>query len=400
MDILTAKQAVIAAGNRLVAQGLIARTWGNVSMRIDDESCVVTPSGKAYDSLTPDDIVHMKLADCSYTGELKPSAEKAIHAQAYLLRPEVNFVIHTHQLYASILSVTGEAIPVAEQWQGVLGESIPMANYGLPGQKSLTEAVVAAWRNNPSCKAVILKHHGAIVVGTDAEDTFHMADVLEQQCLAHIKQVAKEKLGGSFETLDDIHAKLAKHRGEDTAPELAAYTSVRDGDGFIMTDTTGEETKVSLHTPADEPPTAALHRAIYCTNKNVNAIVHSHKADILRVSQSDERPGGPKKLSRKIGLLPYLDDFAQIAGVNLRHAQMHPGSVRTALGNRSAVLLLGNGALCVGSNLDEARAVEMVVDKNCATCLSANLFPNVGIISKLHCVVMRKVYVLKYSKKK
>ena len=400
MEILKAKQAVIAAGNRLVENGLIARTWGNVSARIDNESCVVTPSGKAYNSLTPEDIVHMKLADCSYEGELKPSAEKSIHAQAYLLRPEVNFVIHTHQLYASILSVTGEAIPVAEQWRDVLGESIPMADYGLPGQKSLTEAVVAAWKANPACKAVILKHHGAIVVGTDADDTFHMADVLEQQCLAHIKQNAEAKLGKQFESLNDIHASLAKSRGEDAKPELAAFTSVRRGEGFVMIAENGEETEVSLMTPADEPPTAALHRAIYCTHKNINAIVHSHKADILRVSQSQERPGGPKNLSSKIGLLPYLDDFAQIAGVNLRTAQMQPASVRAALNKRSAVLLKNNGALCIGSDLDEARAVEMVVEKNCATCLSANLFPNVGIISRLHSIVMRKFYLLKYSKKK
>ena len=57
MDINTAKQQVIDAGNRLVAQGLISRTWGNVSYRIDDKSFVITPSGKPYDTLTPAQIV-------------------------------------------------------------------------------------------------------------------------------------------------------------------------------------------------------------------------------------------------------------------------------------------------------------------------------------------------------
>ena len=49
MDILQAKKEVIAAGLRLVETGLIARTWGNVSCRVDENSFVITPSGKPYE---------------------------------------------------------------------------------------------------------------------------------------------------------------------------------------------------------------------------------------------------------------------------------------------------------------------------------------------------------------
>ena len=52
MDILQAKKEVIAAGLRLVEKGLIARTWGNVSCRVDENSFVITPSGKPYEGLT------------------------------------------------------------------------------------------------------------------------------------------------------------------------------------------------------------------------------------------------------------------------------------------------------------------------------------------------------------
>ena len=53
MDILEAKKIVVEAGKQLVSTGLIARTWGNVSCRIDDKQFVITPSGKAYEGLTP-----------------------------------------------------------------------------------------------------------------------------------------------------------------------------------------------------------------------------------------------------------------------------------------------------------------------------------------------------------
>lgn len=57
MDIMEAKQLVIKAGIEVVEYGLIARTWGNISCRVDDKRFVITPSGRPYETLTPDEIV-------------------------------------------------------------------------------------------------------------------------------------------------------------------------------------------------------------------------------------------------------------------------------------------------------------------------------------------------------
>ena len=114
MDIMQAKLAVIEAGKKLVEKGLIARTWGNVSCRISENEFVITPSGRSYEDLTPDEIVAVKIDDLSYDGDVKPSSEKGVHASAYMLRPDCNFVIHTHQLNASVVSVMGKDMPVEE----------------------------------------------------------------------------------------------------------------------------------------------------------------------------------------------------------------------------------------------------------------------------------------------
>ena len=53
-SITEAKEHVIRAGVKLVETGLIARTWGNISARISDTQFVITPSGLAYETLTPD----------------------------------------------------------------------------------------------------------------------------------------------------------------------------------------------------------------------------------------------------------------------------------------------------------------------------------------------------------
>ena len=81
-----ARRLVIEAGHRLLENKLIARTWGNISARISKEECIITPSGRAYDTLKPEDLVVVKIADGSFEGSNKPSSEKGVHIAAYALR--------------------------------------------------------------------------------------------------------------------------------------------------------------------------------------------------------------------------------------------------------------------------------------------------------------------------
>ena len=132
-----AKNLVIRAGKELLESGLIARTWGNISARISPTQCVVSPSGKAYDSLTPDDIVVINIADgkaADPENTVKPSSEKGVHAAAYRLRPDVNFVIHTHQDYATDMSILGRQFHIGNVNPMIkkrLGPFIPTARYAL-----------------------------------------------------------------------------------------------------------------------------------------------------------------------------------------------------------------------------------------------------------------------------
>ena len=151
MDIQAAKELVIKAGKEVVASGLIARTWGNISCRVSDTQFVITPSGRPYEGLTPEEIVLVNIADLSYDGDVKPSSEKGIHAEAYKLRPEVNFVIHTHQMQASVISTLGFDInSVDPKSAEVIGDNVPLASYGLPGTGKLREIT-----NDKNCNFVL-----------------------------------------------------------------------------------------------------------------------------------------------------------------------------------------------------------------------------------------------------
>ena len=75
-----AREKIVETGLDLLRSGLTIRTWGNISARIDDDTILITPSGRGYDVLAPEDITLLHLNDMSWEGKYKPSSEKKVHA--------------------------------------------------------------------------------------------------------------------------------------------------------------------------------------------------------------------------------------------------------------------------------------------------------------------------------
>ena len=401
MDIMTAKETVITAGKRLVESGLIARTWGNVSCRVDDNSFVITPSGRSYETLTPDEIVLVKIDDLSYDGDVKPSSEKGIHAQAYKLRPEINFVIHTHQMNASAISFLGSDINcVPAESRDIIGSDIPVASYGLPGTGKLKKGVTEALERSNS-KAAIMADHGAVCLGVDYEDAFKVASELEKVCEGYLKNTFYNAMGKTAQTVEEIADYFAaiNVRQEEYA-QYDPYTSEREGETMNMYDEDGNVTRINLLTGenisgGDYPETMELHREVYRRRKDVNSVIHSKTPVIVAVS--------------KIGktMKPLLDDFAQLIGITVRGAEYDPGNtVKSAkkvvrkLRGRNAVLLSGNGALCAAGDKSDAEAVEMVLEKGARAQISADLIGGAKAINPVESLLMRVVYKTKYSNQK
>ncbi len=396
MEISLAKQTVIDAGKRLVETGLIARTWGNVSCRVSDTQFVITPSGRSYDSLTLDDIVLVNLEDLSYDGDVKPSSEKGLHAQCYLLRPDVNFVIHTHQYFASVLSAVELSLSpdsLSEEHSAVIGKGVPLASYGLPGTGKLRTGVANAVKNNPGSNAIIMSHHGAVCLGSDYDNAFLCAQTLEKACLDFILKAFNAKTRKNVTTFEDV---LNAFEIVPWETPLDCYTSVRNETTFTMKNG-DSEIEIDLTTGntfdgSEAPSTSELHRAVYLDREDVNCIIHSRESSLFAASQS---------LSKS--LKPCLDDAAQIAGIDtaiVRYRKDGEKAVTEAAKNRDAVLIADNGALCFGSDEDEAGAVVTVLEKNCSAVIAGSLIGGAKAISKADCAIMRLVYKMKYSKKK
>ncbi|REE89001.1 L-fuculose-phosphate aldolase [Paenibacillus taihuensis] len=401
MDTLEAKELVVKAGRKLVESKLIARTWGNVSCRISDTHFVITPKGRDYMQLTADDIVEVAIADCSYSGDIKPSSEKAMHAAVYLHDPNVNFVIHTHQENASVVSAAGvERMKVYGKYP-LLGDEVICADYALPTTKKLARKAAKALKQT-SGHAVILSKHGALCFGANNEVAFQAASDLEAACAEYVaKQYLKLSGRSSVDPVLLNQYAISRLSGRAQKSESCNlknnydsgfyFESERTSSGFTLKLSNGVVTEVKseeLHLlNASIREEARLLNDIYHIFNDINYIVHSDTPSVTAVSHAD------------ITVRPLLDDFAQLVGTSAKTVPIHAKTaIRSALKRASAVLLHQKGALCCGSTRSDATAVAMVMEKNCKALIGASLFGSIQPIHPLESFLMRYMYLNSYSK--
>ncbi|HQO31050.1 MAG TPA: class II aldolase/adducin family protein [Chitinophagales bacterium] len=191
MDIQEAKKQVCAAGLQLLREGLVARTWGNVSIKVNDRQMVITPSGRKYDELTPEDMVLVDFYTWKYEGNIKPSSELKLHGEVYKTRTHINSVIHTHQMFASIVAAAQKDVEVLDEThRKILGAAvIKAAPYALPNTKKITVETAKAIE---SSNAALMANHGVVCIGTTLENAFEVARTLEKACEMFIASKKKK----------------------------------------------------------------------------------------------------------------------------------------------------------------------------------------------------------------
>ncbi len=208
MDEKELRATVTSTGLELLRDRLVARTWGNISARVDDKHFLITPSGLDYVRTTDEDLALVDRTTMEWTGKRKPSSEKGIHAAAYDIFPDAGFVIHTHQVYASAIGVAGfESLDITEAERKQLG-GIAKASYGLPGTGKLKDAVKKVLEAGNH--TVLMQNHGVLVVASTKEKAYANAVLLEEICKRNMRFPENtlkkaEDIGGIINTVRESH---------------------------------------------------------------------------------------------------------------------------------------------------------------------------------------------------
>lgn len=176
-----ARKAVIATAIEMSRSGLSPGRSGNVSCRSGD-AMLITPSGMAYETIEPDDIV-LVAADGSVAGkQRKPSSEWHFHLAAYHARPDINALVHTHSLHATVLACAHRPIPAFHYMVAVAGGTdIPLVPYATFGTDELARLVAEGLKERSAC---LMANHGQIAAGdtlASALELAHEIEVLAEQ---------------------------------------------------------------------------------------------------------------------------------------------------------------------------------------------------------------------------
>lgn len=169
---------LVEYGKKLLASGLVQGTWGNLSVRLDEEYMLVTPSGRDYATLRPMEEVKVAIATQEYEGDLKPTSETMFHAGLYTMRSDIGAIVHTHSKYCAVYAAAHMPLEMEEpETAAELGDFLPVAEYGLAGTKKLSQNVLDVMERGTGC---LMRNHGMIAVGADLPEAFARAVKMEQ----------------------------------------------------------------------------------------------------------------------------------------------------------------------------------------------------------------------------
>lgn len=156
------RRTICAVGKRLYDLFLIAGNDGNISVRLDEDRVLVTPSGISKGHLKPEDMVIVSLDGTllSAAQGRVPSSEHRMHLVVYQNRPEIRAVVHAHPPTATGLAVAGVGLDRIFLPEAVVRTGpTPFVPYVIPGGDELPEALVPYVRENDT---LLLGNHGVV----------------------------------------------------------------------------------------------------------------------------------------------------------------------------------------------------------------------------------------------
>lgn len=151
---------------------------GHMSCRLPGTGHILINSGKSVRSaLSVQDVIEIDLDGNPIGTDVVPPMEFQLHSAIYRKRPDVNAVAHTHPLWSTLFSMTGQVVEPVTMQAAVMGPVQTFAKTASINERGLAEELAEALGPHRVC---MLKSHGAVTVGADIVETFVLAIYLEE----------------------------------------------------------------------------------------------------------------------------------------------------------------------------------------------------------------------------
>jgi len=176
-----AREAIVDAGHRLAARGLVIGTSGNLSVRMGDV-VVATPSGAPLDALDIARLSIVTMDGVHVSGDVATS-EVPLHLAIYRTTGALA-IAHAHAVASTAVSCVCDEMPALHYNVLQLGGAPRTARYAAFGSEQLGSNVVDVLQTG-RC-AALMQNHGSIAVGNDLAQACDRLELLEWLCELHV----------------------------------------------------------------------------------------------------------------------------------------------------------------------------------------------------------------------
>jgi L-fuculose-phosphate aldolase len=202
-------ETVVEYGHRMLHDGLVLGTAGNISVRGADR-IVITPTSIPYEEITVDDLCILDASGRHIAGTGRPSAETPMHMAIYG-STDAAAVVHTHSPVAVAVSAVLDELPAIHYAIHQFGgDTVRVADYNRFGSDLLADATLAALDGR---RGALLRNHGTVTHGRSLHEAYHLAMLLEWLATAYwrAKAIGEPTIISRAE-LDDVATEARRRR--------------------------------------------------------------------------------------------------------------------------------------------------------------------------------------------
>lgn len=179
MQEANAREAICDVGLRMWQRRMVSANDGNISVRLDNDLILCTPTGVSKGRLNPQElpIVNLQGEVVQSSTTARPSSEINMHLQVYRDNPEINAVVHAHPIAATLFAIRGQGISNQMLPESVVAlPDVPVASYSTPSTAAVGASVSPFTHTHRAC---LLEQHGALTWDTSLEGAYLNMERLE-----------------------------------------------------------------------------------------------------------------------------------------------------------------------------------------------------------------------------
>jgi L-fuculose-phosphate aldolase len=227
---LQSRAQIVKIGKMLHQRGFIAACDGNLSIRLNRNEILVTPTAMSKGGMKSRDLVIVDMSGRKLKGRRDVTSEIGMHLLIYRMRPDVNGIVHAHPRTATGFAAAGVALDQPLACEVVIGlGQIPLAPYGTPGTPELASTLAPLV---PQYDAILMANHGVVTYGSDLQSAYMKMETVEHFAqIALVTQILGRQQLLDGEELEKLVAARKKYLGITSAAPMPIHSSRGNGAG-------------------------------------------------------------------------------------------------------------------------------------------------------------------------